>query len=88
MALRIIVIIISVSLINFSIVRLKADVDMKTSRRWFESRDIELALQYNKSAIKWNPTEIKYYYDLNELEKFLNGLLSNPDVKKIIVRRQ
>jgi hypothetical protein len=86
MALRIAVIIVCSLLICFSLFRLKADIDMKTARQWFAHKNIEKALYYNKSAIAWNPTELKYYMNLNELEQiFLAVLRSNE--KKIIIRR-
>lgn len=87
MVLRIAVIIVCNLLIYFSVARLKADIDMKTAQNWFAHKNIERALHYNKSAIAWNPTEIKWYINLNELEQiFLNVLRSNE--KKIIIRRR
>ncbi len=87
MVLRIAVIIVCSFLICFSIVRLKADIDMKTARQWFAHKNIERALYYNKRAIAWNPTEFKYYINLSELEQlFLNILRS--DEKKVIIRRR
>ncbi|HDY68342.1 MAG TPA: hypothetical protein ENH85_11200 [Candidatus Scalindua sp.] len=87
MALRIAVIIVCSLLICFSVFRLKADIDMKTARQWFGHKNIERALHYNKSAIAWNPTEIKYYINLQELEQiFLNILQSNE--KKVVIRRR
>jgi len=87
MVLRIIVISFCLSLIFFSVCRFKSDIEMKTARRWFVHRNIERALYYNKSAIKWNPTEIQNYINLRDLEAiFLNVLGS--DEQKVVLRRR
>lgn len=87
MALRIVVISICLSLICFSAFRFKSDVEMKTARRWFANKNIERALHYNKSAIKWNPTEVQNYINLRDLEKFFLNLLQS-DVEKVVIRRR
>lgn len=87
MVLRTIIITISLILICFSAARFKADVDMKTVRVGFASRNIERALYYTKSAIKFNPTEIQYNINLHDLESiFINVLQSNAG--KVVIRRR
>lgn len=70
MVLRIIVIKLCICLIIFSAFRFKADVDMHTARKWFATRNITQAFIYTKKAIKYNPTEQKYYKNLKQLEEF------------------
>jgi hypothetical protein len=76
MVYRIIIINICVCLIVFSVFRFKADADMHTARKWFASRNITNAFIYTKKAIKYNPTEQKYYKNLRQLEQFYFALTS------------
>ena len=81
MVLKIIIIKLCVLLIVFSVFRFKADTDMKTARNWFASRNITKAFYYTKKAIKYNPTEQKYYTNLKQLEEFY-FTLTNKVAKK------
>lgn len=49
---------------------------MHTARKWFASKDITNAFIYTKKAIKYNPTEQKYYKNLRQLEQFYFALTS------------
>lgn len=76
MVLRIVVISTCICLINFSVFRVKADIDIKTARKWFACKNISRALYYTKKAKRENPTETEYYIAHQELERIYFSLMS------------